>query len=396
MRGMAADLVAGQFLVRRKLGEGRAGIVFEATVTKDTPYAKRGSRVALKRYKQAVLEQEEQAGRVERELLSSTSVASPHVVRALDLVKDGDTYLVMELLDGEPLSAWLGKNRERTFDQTMEILAAIVSGVRALHKAGLIHRDVKTDNIMMTSRGPVITDLGVVKPLEQDTVSTGNHFLGTIRYSAPEYLFGETYDSEIDTYGIGTILWEMVYGQALIEKEVHWTKQVLLKRENASIPQISMSEKLAGLTARHTVFLGTLLSGMLATRKHRFSLEQIFLAICDRAWDHPFLTWACIGSDFERAKWPSLPDRLKNQYDLLLGRIGQAKMQAIVDYILWDAARPRSWPPPNDITERYLEDMGLGDSEMVPGVGNDYEHLFWLKPFAYQVLACHSFERSTS
>ena len=225
---MVESPINRRFARLRLLGEGAAAQVFEAAVVEECPYARVGDLVAIKSYKPWVLAQTGQALHVERELVASTKVDSEHIVKSYEVVKDeSGMFLVMELLRGTTLSEWMRDNPLPTFASISRITRELAEAIFALHDKGLIHRDVKPDNVMITSRGAVLMDLGVVKDQTAATTMTHRRFLGTIRYAAPEYLFGEPYDQGIDVYSLDAILHELVFRKLVIDPELYWSRQIL-------------------------------------------------------------------------------------------------------------------------------------------------------------------------
>lgn len=256
------EVIAGLFLQNRVLGAGAAGEVVEAVLAKDAPYGRRGDVFALKRYKPGILGRPDQATRILRELRVGTEIQSPHVVRSYAIEFDGKSpVLVMQRLHGQTLRDWLHAHPPPSYAQIRSILADVMEGLSALHERGLIHRDVKPENIMMTEAGAVVMDLGVVRDMQETTLLSVPEFVGTIRYSAPECLFGGAYDARSDVHSVGLILWEMVAGTPAIDPKLMWSRQVLAKEEarRTAVP----AEALRRFTLREWAFLDVLLEGML-------------------------------------------------------------------------------------------------------------------------------------
>ena len=181
---MKTTLLNDSFLLLTELGHGAAGTVYKAALTKDAPYAAKGSHVAIKIFNPWVLQERGHAQRIERELRVSCSVHSPHLVRTHAVGTDGDfVFLVMQLLEGPTLTQWMKSTPQPAFDIFIGLAKCLFGALAALHEHEVIHRDVKPDNIIMTSNGAVLMDLGVIKPLATDSDIT---FSGSTQKCVPE------------------------------------------------------------------------------------------------------------------------------------------------------------------------------------------------------------------
>jgi serine/threonine protein kinase len=226
---MRAQLVGDRFLLLDKLGEGAASVVYEAAVTNDCSYAKKGDRVAIKLFKSWVLDQPGQAQRIDRELRIGTTIDSPHLVNTYDVgIHEDSLFLVMQVLKGKTLTRWGQDNPRPKFSEVITITRDVLAGLIALHERGLIHRDIKPDNIMVVDGRAVVMDLGVMKENHDAAAITGQKFLGTIQFAAPEFLFGRSYEQSIDIYSLGASL-HQVLGDPLIPPNTFWSIQILHK-----------------------------------------------------------------------------------------------------------------------------------------------------------------------
>lgn len=304
---MSAELLDGRFLKIRTLGEGAAGEVIEAIVTKNCEYASIGQKVAIKIYKPWVLSQPNQAIRIERELRAGLQISSEHIVRTYELASDnGKLFLVMELLKGVTLSQWIQDNPAPKFSTIVKLCSDILEGLYLIHGHGLIHRDIKPDNLMITEKKAVIMDFGVIKDLGQASTITGSQFLGTIRYAAPEYLFGESYDNKIDVYSFGHILHELVFEKPIINPKTYWSQQILRKKWDSYSDSDFDSNIYDRLGFRESRFIAVVLKGALSKRDERFTLEQIYFAMKNRIWEKAFLHYV---DDI----WPNIPLKLETE-----------------------------------------------------------------------------------
>jgi eukaryotic-like serine/threonine-protein kinase len=179
----------GDYRVIEQLGCGGAGDVFLATPISDKKFANAGEPVAIKCYNERVLSAPNQLDRIRREFEVGSQLANPYLVHMHECDiggKDGP-YLVMEYIDGMPLSQWIQMFYPTSEALLVRTLISVARAIGALHDAKTVHRDIKPENIMMSSNfAPKLMDFGVVKIEHVDGETPSNSFIGTIRNASPE------------------------------------------------------------------------------------------------------------------------------------------------------------------------------------------------------------------
>ena len=165
--------------------------------------------VALKSIRPERFPGEEGRELLRREVRAAREVMSPNVCRIFDLVdEEGQEFVSMEYVDGETLLEVLQKRGPLELGEAMRLAAQFLAGLEAIHAAGLVHRDVKPENIMITRTGRVVLmDFGVAKEIAADRSHT---IAGTPAYMAPEQARGEALDARADIFAAGVVLAEMV------------------------------------------------------------------------------------------------------------------------------------------------------------------------------------------
>jgi serine/threonine protein kinase len=205
-----AEMV-GPYELLEKLGEGGMGIVHKAR-HKDT-----GELVAVKLLFPENGDNVVAVRRFEQEFLAARRVDHPHVVRVLDF---GTTlkwhFLVMELIQGPSLARRVAEKGKLPEAEAVDLILQVAAGLQQIHEAGLVHRDVKPDNVLLAP-GDVakLTDLGLVKILGDGVdLTRPNSGLGTPNYMAPEqFCDAKSADARCDLYSLGATLYTLVTGQ---------------------------------------------------------------------------------------------------------------------------------------------------------------------------------------
>ena len=225
---MSNALAWSDLKILEPLGEGQAGSVSKAQVRHVAGGLPLGTLVAVKRYKSWALEQPGQMKRVFRELRVGRELRHENLVGVIGLIADGGGVpaLVMRYYPGKTLQRVLeeqrGSGSPLPLEYAFSLLRGIYSGLAALHERGIRHRDIKPANVIVSDSRPVLGDFGVVEsPYFAEQTTTG-HFLGTIRYAAPEYLFGDPYDQAADVYSAGAIAYELLTGAEFVGDARHW------------------------------------------------------------------------------------------------------------------------------------------------------------------------------
>jgi hypothetical protein len=198
---IAGHIVGGRFEVRRRIGAGGMGEVFEA-FDRD-----RGDLIAIKTLARA---DGDTFARFKREFRALQSTAHPNLVSIRELVCVDDLwFFTMELVDGRHFH----EHVRGDVDKLRASLRGLVAGLNALHEAGLVHRDVKPSNVMITREGRVVVlDFGLVTNLDPSRQSSVGGPIGTVEYMAPEQATARHVDGAADWYSVGVMLYEALTG----------------------------------------------------------------------------------------------------------------------------------------------------------------------------------------
>ncbi len=174
-----------------------------------------GREVAVKLLRQHVAADPAFRERFRSEARITAGLTDSGVAQVFDYGEtDGVAYLVMELVPGEPLSAILARSGALSPEVTLDVICQASKGLAAAHRAGIIHRDIKPGNLLVTESGLIkITDFGIARALEAAPVTQTGTVLGTAQYVSPEQASGSTLTPSTDIYSLGVVAYECLAGR---------------------------------------------------------------------------------------------------------------------------------------------------------------------------------------
>lgn len=214
-RRVGTSLRRGKYALTGMLGVGAMGAVYEAV-------HRNGMRVAIKVLHEELSRREDLRARFLREGYIANKVQHPGLVRVLDddVDDDGATFLVMELLKGSTLTAeWEASGGVLAAPRVAEIATELLDVLDAVHAQGIVHRDIKPDNLFFTHEGQLkLLDLGIARLLLEERMTFSGQMMGTPEFVAPEQAGGRIreIDGRTDLYSVGALMFTLLSG-----REVH-------------------------------------------------------------------------------------------------------------------------------------------------------------------------------
>src|ERR1700683_1866505 len=218
----------GPYEILSSIGAGGMGEVYRARDTRLDRI------VAIKILREHLSGNPQLRERFDREAKAISSLSHPHICPLYDVGhQDRTDYLVMEYLEGETLAHRLKKGPLAP-DQVLQVAIQITDALDAAHRHGVIHRDLKPGNIMLTKSGAKLLDFGLAKvraaeavagmtalPTATTPLTAEGTILGTMQYMAPEQLEGQEADARTDIFALGTVMYEMATGRKAFEGKSH-------------------------------------------------------------------------------------------------------------------------------------------------------------------------------
>lgn len=238
-----------KYRIVRLLGDGGMGAVYEGR------HEVLGSRVAIKILHPELTARPGLPERFIQEAQLAAQLHSPHVVRVLDVDRtaEGRAFIVMEMLEGEPLSAILDRDGKLETSTAVDYTIQILSALEAAHELGIVHRDLKPENVFVTPAGDKkllkLIDFGIAKARREGAgrnLTAAGMVMGTAEYMAPEQAFsaGDA-DARSDLYAVGVMLYEMLAGERPVRGET--AREVAMKVHGGEVkPLVHAAPHLAG------------------------------------------------------------------------------------------------------------------------------------------------------
>ena len=233
---LVGRILADRYHILKKIGEGGMGRVYLGE------HVKMNRQCAIKVMSPALVNDHESAARFAREASNAARIIHPNVAAVFDYGEsEGLVYLVMEYVEGEPLSRVLAREAPLTVERSLEIARQIADGLGAAHELGIIHRDLKPDNILVSRKAggrevAKVVDFGIAKAVQDsagEALTRTGLVIGTPEFMSPEQLLGDPIDIRSDLYALGCILHLMLTAAPPF---VAPTREQMIKRRLAEEP----------------------------------------------------------------------------------------------------------------------------------------------------------------
>lgn len=206
-KGIIGEILQDKYEVQELIAEGGMSRVYKGVCTKT------GNDVAIKIFKTEFLDVPQAVEGFKQEARAAAMLHHPNLMHAIDVGKIGKfRYIVSDYVPGIELKTMLG---DLSIEQSVEIIKKVLAGIGYAHNRGVVHQDLKPNNILMDGDRPVIIDFGIAKMPEE--TEKGDCVLATVDYFSPEQAMNEHVDARSDIYSIGVMLYEMCTGKLPFE-----------------------------------------------------------------------------------------------------------------------------------------------------------------------------------
>ena len=215
MENYVGKRLDGRYEVHEIIGVGGMSVVYKAYDNVDDRI------VAIKILKDEFANNEEFKRRFKNESKAIALLSHPNIVKVYD-VNFGEKlqYIVMEYIDGITLKEYINKQGAITWNDALYFMTQILKAVQHAHDKGIVHRDIKPQNIILLSNGNIkVTDFGIARFSRSETKTLTEQAIGSVHYIAPEQAKGEPTDEKADIYSLGVVLYEMLSGTVPFEAE---------------------------------------------------------------------------------------------------------------------------------------------------------------------------------
>ena len=236
---LEGKIIGNRYEIIEKIGNGGMAIVYKARCTILNRY------VAVKVLKEEFTTDEEFIKRFNSEAQAAASLTHPNIVSVFDVGQEYNIYyIVMELIQGKTLKEIIVEDGALPWKWSVNIAIQICSALEVAHKNGIIHRDIKPHNIMITEDGIAkVTDFGIAKAVSNSTITAFGTTIGSVHYFSPEHARGGFTDAKSDIYSLGVVMYEMLTGRVPFDADT--PVSVALKHiQEEAVPAIELNSKI--------------------------------------------------------------------------------------------------------------------------------------------------------
>ena len=370
---MSRNKIDNRYKIKKLIGTGGMAKVFLARdmfLDRD---------VAVKLLASSFIDDQESLKRFQREAISTTELSHENIVSIYDVGEGAHPFIVMEYVDGTDLKTYIKDHYPIPNDTIIDIMSQILIGIEYAHSRGIIHRDIKPQNILMDSNGQVkITDFGIALAVSQHSITQTNSLLGTVHYMSPEQARGGMATQKSDIYSLGIVLYELLTGQVPFRGES--PVSIALKHFQEDLPDIreqnpNVPQSLANVVLKATCkdsdlrydfvydMRQDLMTALDPSRQNEpvfvpESREQEDTIVMSPIGDQPSMSQSRASHDDSLGPRPSPAPKKKRRWPLVLALIILALLLGGIVYFIMNAA-------PNRVDLPDLENQTLEEAETI-------------------------------
>jgi len=273
---MIGQVIKGLYKIYDEVGSGGIATVYLARNLRTNQI------VAVKVVHPHIAKDPEVVKRFQREAGLLTGLSNPHLVQVFDYgVENGRHYLVMEYVEGRTLKSIINEEGALDVDRSLNIARQVAEGLAAVHHRGIVHRDIKPQNLMIEPDGTVkVMDFGIAHVADLSALTRSGYLVGTPHYISPEQAMGQQVDHRSDLYSLGVVLYEMLMGRVLFDADSPIS--VALKHLNEPVPSLRLQR--ADIPPEVEALVNRCLA---KDREERFQSAGELIAAIDRVSGRP-------------------------------------------------------------------------------------------------------------
>ena len=246
MSALVGTQLSGRYRLDAQVGTGGMSTVyraFDATLER---------RVAIKLMHREIASDSDQLERFRREARAVAQLSHPHIVGVIDAGEDeGRPYIVFEYVEGETLKDRIRRLGRLPVDEAIAYAIEISRALGAAHGRGIVHRDVKPQNVLVDEEGSAkVTDFGIARSMDDSGLTAEGRVLGTTDYVSPEQALGHDVNGQSDIYSLGIVLYEMLTGDVPFHGENQVA--VAMKHVREDLPDVAAAARGLGAASRRS------------------------------------------------------------------------------------------------------------------------------------------------
>ncbi|WP_297631736.1 Stk1 family PASTA domain-containing Ser/Thr kinase [uncultured Clostridium sp.] len=206
---MNGEVLGNRYELLEKVGEGGMAVVYKARCNKLNRF------VAVKILKKEYADNKEIVDKFKDEAMAVAKLSDSNIVNVLDVGSDdNENYIVMEYVNGKTLKDLVDEYGKLSYETAVRISLQIANALECAHKNGIVHRDIKPQNILVNTEGRAkVTDFGIAKSVDSATLTNTSTIMGSAHYFSPEQAKGGMVDYRSDIYSLGIVMYEMITGK---------------------------------------------------------------------------------------------------------------------------------------------------------------------------------------
>lgn len=298
-------MLGSRYEIIEKIGNGGMATVYKARCHVLNRF------VAVKVLKDEFTTDEEFIKRFAGEAQAAASLTHPNIVSIYDVGNEGNLYyIVMELVQGRTLKQIIAESGVLPWKWSLDIAIQVASALEAAHKNGIVHRDIKPHNIIITEDGIAkVTDFGIAKAVSNSTITAFGTTIGSVHYFSPEHARGGYTDAKSDIYSLGVVMYEMVTGRVPFDADT--PVSIALKHmQEKPVEPIKLNPAIP-LSVNKIIMKAMEKDTNLRYQSATEMLRDLSLAVKNPEGD--FVTTKSIENDFPTQKIPTMYDRSEEE-----------------------------------------------------------------------------------